>query len=73
MLDGAMGTMIQDHGLGEDDFRGHLFREHDRPLMGNNDLLCLTQPEIILDIHRTYLEAGADLIETNTFNGGPSI
>lgn len=68
VLDGAMGTMIQRHRLGEDDFRGKEFRGHKHNLSGNNDLLSLTQPQIILDIHRAYLEAGADLIETNTFN-----
>ncbi len=68
VLDGAMGTMIQQHGLQEDDFRGAIFKQHPTPLKGNNDLLCLTKPEIIEDIHRKYLEAGADIIETNTFN-----
>jgi len=67
-LDGAMGTMIQRHKLEEADFRGELFRNHSRPLKGCNDLLCLTRPEIIEEIHREYLEAGADIIETNTFN-----
>ncbi len=68
VLDGAMGTMIQRHGLEEDDFRGERFREHPQSLKGNNDLLSLTQPGIIRDIHRAYFEAGADLVETNTFN-----
>ncbi len=68
ILDGAMGTMIQKHRLGEDDFRGSRFAQHPKQLKGDNDLLCLTKPEIILDIHRAYLEAGADIIETNTFN-----
>ena len=68
VLDGAMGTMIQRHDLGEDDFRGNLFRAHPQPLLGNNDLLSLTRPDVIGDIHRAYLEAGADIIETNTFS-----
>lgn len=68
VLDGAMGTMIQRHALTEDDFRGERFAHHSCSLKGNNDLLCLTRPDIILDIHRQYLEAGADIIETNTFS-----
>ena len=68
ILDGAMGTMIQQYGLTEDDFRGECFRELPGPLKGNNDLLCLTRPDIVADIHRKYLKAGADIIETNTFN-----
>jgi 5-methyltetrahydrofolate--homocysteine methyltransferase len=68
ILDGAMGTMIQAYKLGEGDFRGERFRNHPRDLKGCNDLLVLTQPQIIEDIHRAYLEAGADIIETNTFN-----
>jgi 5-methyltetrahydrofolate--homocysteine methyltransferase len=68
VLDGAMGTMIQSYPLGEDDFRGELLRDHPRDLRGNNDLLCLTRPDVIGEIHRAYLAAGADLIETNTFN-----
>ncbi|MBI4397544.1 MAG: methionine synthase [Candidatus Omnitrophica bacterium] len=68
ILDGAMGTMIQRHKLEEADFRGARFQQHPCPLQGNNDLLVLTQPKMILDIHRAYLEAGADIIETNTFN-----
>jgi 5-methyltetrahydrofolate--homocysteine methyltransferase len=67
VLDGAMGTMIQAHKLGERDFRGTRFADWPRDLKGNNDLLSLTQPAIIRDIHRAYLEAGADVIETNTF------
>ena len=63
-----MGTMIQRHDLGEDDFRGDLFRAHPHPLLGNNDLLSLTRPDVIGGIHRAYLEAGADIIETNTFS-----
>jgi 5-methyltetrahydrofolate--homocysteine methyltransferase len=68
ILDGAMGTMIQKHKLLEGDFRGELFKDHPRPQKGNNDLLSLTKPEIIFNIHKEYLEAGADLITTNTFN-----
>ncbi|MBL8442868.1 MAG: homocysteine S-methyltransferase family protein, partial [Zoogloeaceae bacterium] len=69
VLDGAMGTMIQQHKLSERDYRGERFIAHPRDLKGNNDLLVLTRPEVIEGIHRAYLEAGADLIETNTFNG----
>lgn len=69
VLDGAMGTMIQRYGLTEDDFRGNIFRESKVDLKGNNDLLCLTRPEIIQEIHEHYLEVGADIIETNTFSG----
>lgn len=69
ILDGAMGTMIQRHKLTEEDYRGERFKDWEHPLKGNNDLLSLTQPEIILNIHRAYLEAGADIIETNTFSG----
>ncbi|HXH19407.1 MAG TPA: homocysteine S-methyltransferase family protein [Chitinophagales bacterium] len=68
VLDGAMGTMIQTFKLTEEDFRGGRFRNHPKPLKGDNDLLCITKPEIIKEIHRQYLEAGADIIETNTFN-----
>ena len=68
ILDGAMGTMIQRHQLQESDFRGQRFSEWHCDLQGNNDLLSLTQPDIILDIHRAYLSAGADIVETNTFN-----
>jgi methionine synthase (B12-dependent) (EC 2.1.1.13) len=69
VLDGAMGTMIQKYNLEEEDFRGEEFKNHPSDLKGNNDLLSLTQPEIIKEIHRKYLEAGADIIETNTFSG----
>jgi len=69
VLDGAMGTMIQRYKLTEADYRGEHFRDHPRDLKGNNDLLCLTRPDIVSDIHRQYLEAGSDIIETNTFNG----
>ncbi len=63
-----MGTMIQRHKLDENSFRGGRFKDHSIDLKGNNDLLSLTQPEIIKDIHRQYLEAGSDIIETNTFS-----
>jgi 5-methyltetrahydrofolate--homocysteine methyltransferase len=68
IIDGAMGTMIQQHGLQESDYRGSRFADWPSDLKGNNDLLCLTQPDIIRGIHKQYLEAGADIIETNTFN-----
>ena len=68
ILDGAMGTMIQRHGLQEADYRGTRFADHPHDLKGNNDLLVLTQPAIIGGIHRAYLEAGADILETCTFN-----
>ena len=68
ILDGAMGTMIQRYGLTEQDYRGDLFMDAPGQLKGNNDLLCLTRPEVIKEIHREYLDAGADIIETNTFN-----
>ncbi len=69
VLDGAMGTMIQRHVLTEEDFRKGWFESHHKSLKGNNDLLSLTRPEIIEDIHRQYFEAGADIAETNTFSG----
>ena len=68
VLDGAMGTMIQSYGLAEEDFRGEVYRDHPDALMGANDLLSLTQPDIVQEIHQAYLEAGSDIIETNTFN-----
>ncbi|HEY6841564.1 MAG TPA: methionine synthase [Chthoniobacterales bacterium] len=68
ILDGAMGTMVQQYKLQEDDYRGDLFASHPIHLKNNNDILCLTRPEIIKQIHGEYLEAGADIIETNTFN-----
>lgn len=68
VLDGGMGTMIQRYSLQERDYRGTAFKDFPHDLKGNNDLLCLTQPEIISEIHQAYLEAGADLIETNSFN-----
>ncbi len=67
ILDGAMGTMQQALALTESDFRGDRFTEHRWDLRGNGDVLSLTQPQAIKDIHRAYLEAGADIIETNTF------
>jgi 5-methyltetrahydrofolate--homocysteine methyltransferase len=68
VIDGAMGTMIQRHKLQEADYRGERFKDWESDLKGNNDLLSITQPQIIQDIHLQYLEAGADIIETNTFN-----
>ena len=68
ILDGAMGTMIQDYKLDENDYRGDKFSDYISSLKGNNDLLSITQPKIIEDIHYKYLMAGADIIETNTFN-----
>src|SRR5882757_788793 len=68
VLDGAMGTMIQRHGFGEADYRGDRFADWASDVKGNNDLLTITQPDVISSIHRDYLEAGADLIETNTFS-----
>jgi 5-methyltetrahydrofolate--homocysteine methyltransferase len=69
VFDGAMGTLIQQHKLTEEAFRGDRFKNHSKDLKGNNEILNLTQPEIIQNIHKAYLEAGADIIETNTFNG----
>ena len=69
VLDGAMGTMIQRHTLEEADFRGERFKNHNSPLKGNNDLLSITRPDIIKEIHGLYYEAGADIAETNTFSG----
>lgn len=68
VLDGAMGTMIQRYKLSEEQFRGQRFKDHTCDLKGNNDLLSLTQPEIIKSIHRAYFEAGSNIVETNTFN-----
>jgi 5-methyltetrahydrofolate--homocysteine methyltransferase len=72
ILDGAMGTMIQRHKLEEENYRGERFADWESPLKGMNDLLVLTQPKIIADIHKEYLEAGADIIETNNFNATTS-
>jgi 5-methyltetrahydrofolate--homocysteine methyltransferase len=69
VLDGAMGTMIQRHKLSEEDFRGEQFKNHQMPLKGNNDLLSITRPDIIKEIHAAYFEAGSDIVETNTFSG----
>ena len=69
VLDGAMGTMLQQYKFTEEDFRGERFKDYPTPLQGNNDLLSITQPEAIKTIHRKYFEAGADIIETNTFSG----
>ena len=69
VIDGAMGTMIQRHTLTEEDFRGERFKDHQYPLKGNNDLLSITRPDIIKEIHHQYFEAGADIVETNTFSG----
>ncbi|MGZ5135832.1 MAG: homocysteine S-methyltransferase family protein [Flavitalea sp.] len=68
IIDGAMGTMIQRYKLQEEDYRGERFKDWPSDIKGNNDILCLTQPHIIREIHGQYLEAGADIIETNTFN-----
>ena len=69
ILDGAMGTMIQRYKLGEDDFRLGRYENHTHPLKGNNDLLSITRPDVIKEIHAAYYEAGADIVETNTFSG----
>ena len=68
ILDGAMGTMIQRYPLTEEDFRGEKFKNHGLDLKGNNELLSITRPDVIVEIHKAYLEAGADIIETNTFS-----
>ncbi|MEX1021345.1 MAG: homocysteine S-methyltransferase family protein, partial [Litorilinea sp.] len=68
ILDGAMGTTIQRYELSDEDYRGERFRDHASPLKGNNELLSLTQPQIVGEIHRQFLDAGADILETNTFN-----
>ena len=68
ILDGAMGTMIQSYNLTEADFRGERFADVPGQMKGNNDVLNLTRPDVILDIHKRYLAAGADIIETNTFS-----
>ena len=69
VLDGAMGTMLQRYNFQEEDYRGERFKDWEHPLKGNNDLLSLTQPQAIAEVHSKYLEAGADIIETNTFSG----
>ena len=68
LLDGAMGTMVQRHELSEADYRGERFADWPSDVRGNNDLLSLTRPEVISGIHRAYLQAGSDIVETNTFN-----
>src|SRR6478672_1774294 len=68
VIDGAMGTMIQRYKLEEEDYRGERFKDWPTDVKGNNDLLSLTRPDIIKEIHKQYLEAGADIIETNTFS-----
>ena len=72
IIDGAMGTTIRTYGMKEEDIRGQRFKDADKDLLNNGDLFSLTQPEMICDIHRRFLEAGADIIETNTF-GATSI
>lgn len=67
VLDGAMGTMIQRYKFSEEDYRGNRFKDYEYPLQGNNDLLSLTQPYAIREIHESFLDVGADIIETNTF------
>ncbi|TMC82094.1 MAG: methionine synthase [Chloroflexi bacterium] len=67
ILDGSMGVMLQHKGLSDEEFRGERFRDHPKPLRNNSDVLCLTQPELVTQVHREYLEAGADIITTNTF------
>jgi 5-methyltetrahydrofolate--homocysteine methyltransferase len=67
ILDGSMGVMLQHKGLSDEDFRGSRFRDHPRPLRNNSDVLCLSQPELVTQVHRDYLDAGADIITTNTF------
>ncbi|HUH29632.1 MAG TPA: homocysteine S-methyltransferase family protein [Gelidibacter sp.] len=69
ILDGAMGTMLQRYNFSEEDFRGQRFKDYSSSLKGNNDLLTLTQPQAIAHVHRKYFEAGADIVETNTFSG----
>ncbi len=69
VLDGAMGTMLQEYKFTEEDFRGERFKDHPSPLQGNNDLLSITQPEAVKEVHRKYFAAGADIVETNTFSG----
>ncbi|WP_130736628.1 homocysteine S-methyltransferase family protein [Flavobacterium sp. J27] len=69
VLDGAMGTMLQRNNFSEEDFRGERFKDFQHPLKGNNDLLSITQPEAVKEVHRLYFQAGADIVETNTFSG----
>ena len=67
VLDGAMGTMLQGYGLGETDYRGERFADHPHDLGGNSDVLSLTRPDIVAEIHSKYFEAGADIVSTNSF------
>jgi len=67
IFDGSMGVMLQQKGLSDEDFRGERFRNHPKPLRNNSDVLCLSQPDLVSQVHREYLEAGADIITTNTF------
>jgi len=69
VLDGAMGTMLQEYNFSEEDYRGERFKDYPSSLKGNNDLLSITQPDAIAEVHRKYFEAGADIVETNTFSG----
>jgi len=69
VLDGAMGSLIQTYKLEEEDFRGERFKDHTHPVKGNNDLLALVRPDILKELHSMYLDAGADILETNTFSG----
>ena len=69
ILDGAMGTMLQRYQFSEEDFRGERFKDFPHSLKGNNDLLSITQPEAVKEVHRLYFQAGADIVETNTFSG----
>ncbi|HEY1040736.1 MAG TPA: homocysteine S-methyltransferase family protein, partial [Bacteroidia bacterium] len=68
VIDGAMGSLIQQYKLTEADFRGERFKNFHKDVKGNNDLLCITRPDVIEEIHKQYLEAGADIIETNSFS-----
>src|SRR5438045_1144009 len=67
IFDGSMGVMLQHKGLSDEEFRGQRFRNHPKPLRNNSDVLCLTQPDLVTQVHRDYLEAGADIVTTNTF------
>jgi len=71
IFDGSMGVMLQHKGLSDEQFRGERFRDHPKPLRNNSDILCLSQPELVTQVHRDYLEAGADIITTNTFTATP--
>ena len=68
VIDGAMGTMVQSYNLEESDFKGNRFEGHTNDLKGNNDILSITRPDVVSEIHHSYLDAGADIIETNTFS-----